>query len=209
MNDGVMCVEWGKPPRERKVPAPGDLRLAAVLGNSGHWRARDPAGSRSVASTPSRRSGVVPRQRVEQVAFVPAHLGANMRYAARPRRGVPLQRAERFHNRAGDTGLSLYRPCRTANGSEVQKPDCGGVSRSAPLDRGNVDLLHAHHRIERALCFIAAGGERLGQHERRDLPGDASRTRSPGRHCRRWHSNSGRSLADRRWRSGTRRLRYA
>src|SRR5258707_6481342 len=24
------------------------------------------------------------------------------------------------------------------------------------LDRGDVDLLHAHHRIERALCFIAA-----------------------------------------------------
>jgi hypothetical protein len=41
------------------------------------------------------------------------------------------------------------------------------------FDRGNVDLLHAHHRIERALCFIAAGGERLGQHARRDLPGDA------------------------------------
>ena len=34
-------------------------------------------------------------------------------------------------------------------------------------------LLHAHHRIERALCFIAAGSERLGQNARRDLPGDA------------------------------------
>ena len=36
-----------------------------------------------------------------------------------------------------------------------------------------------------------------------------NRTHSPGRHCRRWHSSSDQSLADRRWRSGTRRLRYA
>src|SRR4029077_11001488 len=27
-----------------------------------------------------------------------------------------------------------------------------------------------HHRIKRALCFIAAGRQRLGQHARRDLP---------------------------------------
>jgi hypothetical protein len=26
------------------------------------------------------------------------------------------------------------------------------------LDRGDVDLLHPHHRIKCALCFIAAGG---------------------------------------------------
>src|ERR671930_2558524 len=47
---------------------------------------------------------------------------------------------------------------------------------SAPsrcLDRGDVDLLHAHHGIKRALCLIAAGRQRLGQHARRDLPGDA------------------------------------
>src|ERR1700686_5193571 len=50
-----------------------------------------------------------------------------------------------------------------------------GRSRAAPrrLNRGDVDLLHAHHRIKRALCFIAAGRQRLGQHARRDLPGDA------------------------------------
>src|SRR5437588_3816640 len=41
------------------------------------------------------------------------------------------------------------------------------------LDRGDVDLLHAHHRFKRALCFIAAGRHRLHQHARRDLPGDA------------------------------------
>src|SRR5829696_3379643 len=40
------------------------------------------------------------------------------------------------------------------------------------LDRGDVDLLHAHHRIKRTLCFIAAGRQRLGQHARRDSPRD-------------------------------------
>src|SRR4029453_924640 len=41
------------------------------------------------------------------------------------------------------------------------------------FDRGNVDLFHVHHRIERALCSLAAGGEGLGKHAWRDLPGDA------------------------------------
>src|SRR5262245_48725529 len=46
------------------------------------------------------------------------------------------------------------------------------ITSAAPrgLDRGDVNLLHAHHRIKRALCFIAAGRQRLGQHARRDLP---------------------------------------
>src|SRR5882757_6640630 len=53
------------------------------------------------------------------------------------------------------------------------RSSCGRTS-AAPrrLDRGNVDLLHAHHRLKRALCFIAAGRHRLSQHARRDLPGD-------------------------------------
>src|SRR4051794_14527437 len=37
-------------------------------------------------------------------------------------------------------------------------------------DCGDVDLLHGHHRIKCALCFIAAGRHRLGQLARRDLP---------------------------------------
>jgi len=38
------------------------------------------------------------------------------------------------------------------------------------LDRGDINLPLAHHRIERALCFVAAGSQRLDQHARRDLP---------------------------------------
>ena len=41
------------------------------------------------------------------------------------------------------------------------------------FDRGDIDLRHVHHRIKRALCFVAAGSKRLGQHARCDLPGDA------------------------------------
>src|SRR4030081_2342833 len=47
------------------------------------------------------------------------------------------------------------------------------------FDRGDVDFLHAHHGIECALCFIAAGGHRLCQHARRDLPGDAPLVLAP------------------------------
>src|ERR1051325_3452547 len=43
-----------------------------------------------------------------------------------------------------------------------------------PLDGGDVDLFHLHHRIERALGGSAVGiGERLGQGDRRNLPGQA------------------------------------
>src|SRR5262245_51273882 len=42
-----------------------------------------------------------------------------------------------------------------------------------PLDRGDVDFLHSHHRVESALCFIAASRKRVGQHTRRDLPGNS------------------------------------
>lgn len=38
--------------------------------------------------------------------------------------------------------------------------------------RADVDLLHAHHGIERAPCFFATSRQRLGQHAR-DLPGDS------------------------------------
>src|SRR5882724_11342432 len=57
---------------------------------------------------------------------------------------------------------------------EMQSATSPPRDSSAPrrLDCSDVDLLHAHHRIKRALCFIAAGRHRLGQHTRRDLPGD-------------------------------------
>jgi len=38
---------------------------------------------------------------------------------------------------------------------------------------GDINLLHSHHRLKRAFCFIAADCERLGQNARCDLPGDA------------------------------------
>src|SRR6266700_1465471 len=47
------------------------------------------------------------------------------------------------------------------------------------FDRGDVDFLHAHHGIECALCFSAAGRQCLHQHARRDLPGDAPLVLAP------------------------------
>src|SRR5439155_27064426 len=51
-----------------------------------------------------------------------------------------------------------------------------GVAPSAAprlLDRGDIDFSHVHHRRERALGLTAAGGKRLRQHSRRDLPRQA------------------------------------
>ena len=62
---------------------------------------------------------------------------------------------------------------RGVGAEDPQTPRWVNIGMSAAprrLDRGDVDLLHAHHRIKRALCFIAAGCQRLGQHARRDLP---------------------------------------
>src|SRR5258707_3358321 len=47
------------------------------------------------------------------------------------------------------------------------------------FDRGDVDFLHAHHGVECPLCFIAAGRQRLCQHARRDLPGNAPLVLAP------------------------------
>src|SRR5438477_9984064 len=55
------------------------------------------------------------------------------------------------------------------------------INSAAPRghDRGDVDLLRSHHRIKRPLCFSAAGRQRLGQHARRDLPGNAPLVLAP------------------------------
>src|SRR5262245_15849825 len=56
-----------------------------------------------------------------------------------------------------------------------EMPDGQRRTSAAPgrRDRGDVDVFHPHHRLECALCFIATSGGRLGQHARRDLPGNA------------------------------------
>src|SRR4051812_42783950 len=85
--------------------------------------------------------------------------GRTAQATSTPARSSPVTRATRVTPRAGSSDLT----------------SCSATSATASrrLDRGDVDLLHAHHRVKRALCFIAAGREGLGQHARRDLPGDA------------------------------------
>src|SRR5579884_24267 len=53
------------------------------------------------------------------------------------------------------------------------QPVCQTAAFSAPprsVDGGHVDLSHRHHRGEGAARLVAAGGERLGQRARDDLP---------------------------------------
>src|SRR5204862_384759 len=47
------------------------------------------------------------------------------------------------------------------------------------LDGSNVDLLHLHHRLKRALGFIPAGIQRFGEGARGDLPGEAPFVAAP------------------------------
>src|SRR5690606_40026847 len=52
------------------------------------------------------------------------------------------------------------------------------------LDRGDVDLLHLHHRLERASGRgPIAAGEGLQQHPRRDLPRHAPLVLAPAAHA--------------------------
>jgi hypothetical protein len=54
-------------------------------------------------------------------------------------------------------------------------PPKADITSTAPrrFDRGDVDLLHLHHRVKCAFCSIAASGERFDQDAWCDLPGDA------------------------------------
>src|SRR3990167_1300789 len=68
----------------------------------------------------------------------------------------------------------------------VERPDrhtlsAGGSCLAAHrrLDRGDVDLAHLHHGLERALGHITASGNGLGQDARRDLPRQAPLVLAP------------------------------
>src|SRR4051794_32938628 len=67
----------------------------------------------------------------------------------------------------------ILRSCRSGTRARRYVEVLIGGTSAAPrrLDRSDVDLLHAQHRIKRALCFITAGRHRLNQHAWRDLPG--------------------------------------
>src|SRR3954469_7340698 len=55
----------------------------------------------------------------------------------------------------------------------------GRIASPRGLDGGDVDLLHRHHRVERALCLAATSRKRLAQHTRGDLPGEAPAILAP------------------------------
>ena len=68
---------------------------------------------------------------------------------------------------------------RRATISRLDRRVGKGAAAPRRFDRGDVDFLHAHHGVECALCFIAAGRQRLCQHAPRDLPGDAPSVLAP------------------------------
>ena len=170
----------------------------------GTSRSRD---ARAVEDRPSAPTAIVEAANATADALAAALTAARSRRrrsAPRPAAPAPPPEPQDFERhqvklRSASTssGRSPTRACPRFGGFSPAVDD-----RAAPrrLDRGDVDLPHGHHRVERALCFVAAGRHRLGQHARRDLPGDApfvlapAARRFPGRHCRRSRSSSGRSL---------------
>src|SRR5688572_9935648 len=82
------------------------------------------------------------------------------------------------------TARCVYRPDRRCAPSRACGcfPDWLATRRSAPprrLDRGDVDFLHRHHRLEGALGLGATCCERVGQRARGDLPGEAPAVLAP------------------------------
>jgi hypothetical protein len=57
--------------------------------------------------------------------------------------------------------------------------ECCVLAAPRCLDFGDVDLLHGHHGVEGTLGFGATSRERLGQHARGDLPGEAPAVLAP------------------------------
>jgi hypothetical protein len=64
---------------------------------------------------------------------------------------------------------------------DIRKERIVVFTSAAPrcFNRGNVDLLHRHHRLKRALCLAATSPQRLGQSARSDLPGKSPAVLAP------------------------------
>src|SRR5206468_8179919 len=73
------------------------------------------------------------------------------------------------HGSSGPPGAWLMpsRDWRTAPVSLRFDP----LARGSRLDRGDIDLLHLHHRLERALAPLTALVHQIGEPLRCDLPG--------------------------------------
>src|SRR5689334_20052656 len=71
------------------------------------------------------------------------------------------------------TATPISRKSRSSRSAELTDLSPRG------LDRGDVDLLHRHHRIEGASCFGAPRRERIGERAGCDLPGQAPAVLAP------------------------------
>ena len=101
--------------------------------------------------------------------------------SAMPRVGAEAEVRNIRGDDVGDQDSTRERNEPTSDGTPMHRASilsCRSVPRIAPfalppsrrLDLGDVDLLHRHHRVERALgCRLVGIGDRLGQRDRRDL----------------------------------------
>jgi len=72
-----------------------------------------------------------------------------------------LNRRVRERDHPVEVGVGLLSPAELAQQRALHTEEVFKVATSAApgrRDRGDVDLLHPHHRIKRAFCFIAANG---------------------------------------------------
>src|SRR5579863_2713183 len=75
---------------------------------------------------------------------------------------------------------SLRSSCAALSVRPLRSAPFRDLAASGCLDRGNVDLLHFHHRLERALGGRSIrAGRRLHQHPRSDLPRQAPAVLAP------------------------------
>src|SRR5690606_23154577 len=65
------------------------------------------------------------------------------------------------------------------SGDESLLSECVASATPRGLNRGDIDLLHGHHRLESAPRFLTPCRERFGQNPRRDLPGHAPLVLAP------------------------------
>src|SRR4051812_37961094 len=95
--------------------------------------------------------------------------GSASRISARMRASVSTRQSSCSTGAdASAFNFTVLVPCESVR---QKRESWTALSNSAPqcgLDGGDVDLLHGHHRRERALTHITALGHRLGQDARRD-----------------------------------------
>ena len=80
----------------------------------------------------------------------------------------------------GSTGLTRGSINLGKANGKASPTDFANSTSERRFDCGNIDFSHRHHRVERTLgCGGIGTGDCLGQHDRRDLPGQSPLVLAP------------------------------